>query len=188
MKITINTDILRRHNLSLGEFLILLLGYYDIDYATCHDKVVDKSLAEKNLFKDIGVVLSDNSKNLIAKILMESDDKAINSGIDFDGLASKLMNLYPDGIKPGKTYSWRGTVDDIAQKLRILVVRYDFLFTEEETIAAVKEYINSFKAPYQYMHTLKNFLLYTSKDSQGHWEMESMFMTIIENRRESGDV
>lgn len=184
MKITINTDILGRHNLSLGEFLIMLLGYYDLDYATYYEQLAGKKIIGKNLFKEMGITLSNNSKDLIAKILMESDDKAINSGIDFDNLAIKLMDLYPNGIKPGKTYPWRGTIDEIAQKLRILVVRYDFLFTEEEAIAAVQEYVNSFKAPYQYMHTLKNFLLYTSKDSQGHWEMESIFMTIIENNRE----
>ena len=183
MKITINTNILKRHNLSLGEFLIMLLGYYDLDYSTYYEQLSEKNIIGKNLFKEMGITLSDNIKNLIAKILMESDDKTVNSGIDFEELASKLMELYPDGIKAGKTYSWRGTTDDIAQKLRILVVRYDFQFTETEAIDAVKEYINSFKAPYQYMHTLKNFLLYVKKDNQGCLEMESLFMTIIENNR-----
>lgn len=183
MKITINTDILKRYNLSLGEFLVMLIGYYDIDYQNCHNNIIKKLFAEKNLFKEMGVILSNNSKDLIAKILMESDDKAINSGINFESLAKTLQQIYPYGIKAGKTYEWRGKTEEIAQKLRTLVVKYDFQFTEHEAIDATKEYVSSFTTPYQYMHTLKNFLLYTTKDSQGHYAMESLFMTIIENNR-----
>lgn len=185
MKLTINTEVLKRHNLSLGEFLVMLLGYYDIDFQDSHNSIIKKSIADKNLFKELGIILSNNSKNLIAQILMESDDKVINSGIDFEDLAKQLMNIYPNGIKAGKTYSWRGTEEEIAQKLRTLIVKYDFTFTEQEAIDATKEYVFSFTAPYQYMHTLKNFLLYNTKDHQGHWEMESVFMTIIENNREN---
>lgn len=184
MKITINTDILKKHHLSLGEFLVMLLGYYSIDIKECQNTIIKKHLAENNLFKDTDIILSNNNKDLVAQILMESDDRAINSDIDFNELAYQLQQLYPDGNKSGKTYPWRGIVDEIAQKLRTLVVKYNFSFTKEEAINAVKEYIASFTPPYQYMHTLKNFLLYTSKNGQGHWEMESLFMTIIENNRE----
>ena len=184
MKITINTDILKKYNLSLGELLVLLMSHYGESFYESYDSLVTKGLAGKNLFKEFTPVLSDNSKSLIAKILMESDERAINSGIDFESLAIKLQEIYPDGIKAGKTYKWRGNTEEIAQKLRVLVVSYDFQFTEEEAINATKDYVNSFKAPYQYMHTLKNFLLYISKDSQGHREMESLFMSTIENNRE----
>lgn len=179
MKITINTQILRKHNLSLGEFLVLLLGYYDIDIQNYQNNIIKKSLAEKNLFKDTDIILSNNSKDLIAQILMESDEKVINSKIDFNKLAYQLQQLYPDGIKAGKTYSWRGTTEEIAQKLRILVVKYDFIFTPEEAINAVKEYISWFNKPYKDMHILKNFILGINKDKM----MESIFMTIIENNR-----
>lgn len=187
MKITINTEVLKRYKLSLGEFLVLLLSHYKQDYISSYDSLVNKGLAEKDLFKEFSPVLSDNTKNLVARILIESDDKAINCGLDIEGLAKKLQELYPDGIKAGKTYKWRGELDEITFKLLTLIVRYDFLFTEEEAIAAVKEYVSSFQAPYQYMHTLKNFLLYVSKEASGHYEVESMFMTIIENNRGGSD-
>lgn len=176
-------DILKKHNLSLGEFLVLLMSHYGESYIDSYDSLVTKGLAGKNLFKEFTPILSDNTKNLVAQILMESDDRIINCGIDIDSLAIRLQELFPNGIKPGKTYPWRGKTEEIAQKLRALIVKYDFLFTEEEAIDAVKEYVGSFMAPYQFMHTLKNFLLFTKKDSQGHYEMESIFMTIIENNR-----
>lgn len=182
MKITINTEILKRHNLSLGEFLVMLLGYYDIDIQNCQNNIIKKYLAEKNLFKDIGIILSNNSKDLVAQILMESDEKAINSGINFNDLAYQLQQLYPNGIKTGKTYSWRGTTKEIAQKLRTLVVKYDFMFTTEEAVNAVKEYISWFNKPYTNMHILKNFLLWTKDNS-----MESVFMSIIDNNRDKSN-
>lgn len=183
MKITINTEILKKHHLSLGEFLLMLIGYYNVDYQECYNSIIEKSIVEKNLFKELGIILSNNSKDLIAKILMESDEKAVNSSIDFDSLAEKLQQLYPQGIKAGKTYEWRGKTEDIAQKLRVLVVVHNFSFTEQEAIDAVKEYVSSFTPPFTCMHTLVNFILCNKKNSTGHYEMESLFMTIIENKR-----
>lgn len=186
MKFTINTNILSKNNLSLGEFLLLLMGYYEVDYADTFDALVKKGLIEQNLFKSMSAVLSNNSKNLIARILMESDDKAINSGIDFDNLAETLQSLYPKGLKPGTTHEWRGKTEEIAQKLRTLIVKFDFQFTEEEAIAAVKEYVDTFK-DYKYMSILRNFILTTRKDSEGRLEIESLFMTIIENNRKDNE-
>lgn len=183
MKLSIDTNVLKKYQLSLGEFLVLLMSHYDINYIDSYDLLVNKGLADKNLFKEFCPILSDNIKSLVAKILIESDDKVINCSIDIDELAIKLQALYPDGVKAGKTYTWRGDTDEIAFKLRTLIAKYDFSFTEEEAINAVKEYVDSFKAPYQYMHTLKNFLLFIKKN-QGCYEMESIFMSIIENNRE----
>jgi hypothetical protein len=186
MKITINTDVLRKYNLSLGQYLVLLSSYYNIDCQGIQNELVNQGLAERDLFKEFPPVISDNTKNLIAKIMVESDDRAVQSGIDFDKLALHLQAFYPDGIKPGKTYPWRGNAEEIAQKLRTLVVKYNFTFTIEEANQAVEEYVASFKAPYTYMHTLKNFILYTKKEN-GKYEMESLFMTIIENNREQNE-
>lgn len=182
MKITINTEVLKKYNLSLGEFLTLLLGHYDVDVGTMQESLIKKRLVDPNLFKEYSVVLSDNTKNLVARILMESNEKAVKSGLDFEKLATTLQNLYPVGCKPGTSYPWRGDTEDIAQKLRVLVVNYDFSFTEEEAVAATKEYVESFKNPKR-MHLLKNFLLTSRRDDNGKFELESMFMTIIENNR-----
>lgn len=183
MKIQIDTEILKKYDLTLGQFLILLSCYYDLDYKTIQEELHTKGLIEKNLFSDFPPIISNNTKELITKIIIESDDKLLNCGIDdFEELALKLQSYYPDGIKPGKTYSWRSTVDNVVRSLRILVARYNFRFTQEEAIQAVKEYVSSFQPPYTYMHTLQNFIFY-SKKKEGQCEIESLFMTIIENNR-----
>ena len=179
MKITINTNILKKHNLSLGEFLLLLIGYYDIDLQATHASILEKLLAEPNVMKKMGIVLSNNSKDLVAQILMESDDRAIQSGLDFEDLALKLMQCYPDGYKPGSTHLWRSNISAIAQKLRVLVVVHNFTFTEKEAIAAVQSYLNSFEKIDQQVHTLRSFLLWTKDNG----DIESLFMTYIENDR-----
>lgn len=185
MKITINNDILKKYNITFGEFIVLLGSYYNFDYKNVHEGLEKKKLIEKNLFSDYPPIISDNTKKLIAKILAESSDAVQNCPIsDFEDLAERLQYCYPDGIKAGKTYPWRSDIETIAQKLRTLVAKYGFTFTEEEAIEATAEYVQSFTPPYTYMHTLRNFILFNKKDASGHYEMESIFMTIIENNRE----
>lgn len=182
MKIPINTEVLKKYDLSLGQFLVLLSGLYNLDYSSIQKELEERGLVERNLFSDFPPVLSENSKNLVANIIVESDNRLLDCPIkDFETLAKKLQECYPDGIKPGKTYSWRGDTETIAQKLRALVARCNFTFTEEEAVDAVREYVSYFCPPYTYMHTLRNFLLY----SKG--ETESLFMTIIENNRAEQD-
>ena len=188
MKITINTDVLKKYNLSLEQYIVLLVSYYGIDCQKVYDDLVKEGLVEKNLFHDFPPIISDNIKNLVAKIMVESDDKVTNCPIkDFEGLAKVLQSLYPYGVKTGKTYSWRGDTDVIAQKLRTLIAKYNFTFTKEEAVDAVTEYVNSFQFPYTYMNTLRNFLLYTKRDDSGIIDVESQFMSIIENNRDKNE-
>ena len=182
MKITIDMDVLKRHGFTWPEFQGLLAAYAGYPLDREQKSLEEKGLVQRDLFRSFPPVLPDNTKDLVAAILMESDEKAKASGIDFDGLARKLIDIYPKGNKPGTTYSFGGTPKEIAQKLRVLVVRYNFMFTEEEAIEATKEYVGQFKE-YKHMHLLRNFLLKTLRDEYGHIEIDSMFMTIIENHR-----
>lgn len=187
MKLTINTDVLRKYNLNLKEFLVLLIGYYDLGYKEELEALTKRGLVEKNLFSELPPILSDNTKNLVARIMVESDDKVVNCGIDFEELADAMRKCYPEGVKTGTTYNWQGTKEEIVQKLMTLVTKYNFIFTEEEAIRAVMEYVHSFK-DYKFMHLLRNFILTIKRDETGHCEMESMFMTIIENNREADEI
>lgn len=184
MRITIDTAVLKKYNLSLEQYLILLSSYYNLDYDNIQKELEARELTNKNLFSNFPPVISDNTKNMVARIIVESDEKINHCGIeDFEALAIKCQQLFPDGIKAGKSYPWRGKTEEIAQKLRTLVVKYNFTFTEEEAINAVQEYVSSFQSPYTYMHTLRNFILYTKREGN-EFTMESIFMSIIENNRE----
>ena len=181
MRITIDTAILSKHNLNLGEFLVLLLGHYGFNFNECFGSLVDNKLADIDKFTMGNIVLSNNSKNLITRLLLECDEKIKKSPVkDFYALAALLRVIYPYGYKAGTTYPWRSTVNDVAQKLMCLVVVHGFVFTEDEAIKATKEYVNSFKGDRSHMKLLNYFILRTKKEQQ---EIESDFMTIIENNR-----
>lgn len=179
MKITIDTEILQRNNFTLGEFLVMLFGYCDVKYKGNFDKLVEKSIISKNLFDKDSMVLSNNTRDLIAKVLIESDAKVMGYELNFEELAKKLQDIYPKGNKPGTTYNWGDNTTVIAFKLRTLVAKYGFIFTEDEAIKATKEYVESFEDDNKNMRLLKYFILRTSKDDS----IDSMFMTIIENNR-----
>lgn len=183
MKITIDTNILKKYNLTLGEFLVLLIGYKGLSYTKSCESLKEKDLIQPDLFEHTNIVLSNNTKNLVSKIITESSIMLTSVNIDFEDLAAKLMDLYPSGNKSGTTYPWRGNIEEIAQKLRTLVAIYNFQFTEEEAIDATKEYLSSISEFDKFTLLLKNFILNVKTDESGNKEINSLFMTIIENRR-----
>lgn len=180
MKFTVNTDVLQHEHLTMGEFLVLLIGYYSVNYKECLDRLITNKLVSTNVFNPNEIVLSNNTKDLVTSILVSSDDKITNSNMDYTALAKKLQALYPKGNKSGTSYSWISLTPLIAQKLRTLVVEYNFSFTEQEALRATEEYVKSFSDDKSHMQLLKYFILKTSKYN----DMESMFMTIIENNRQ----
>lgn len=182
MKITIDTDVLARYNLNIGQFIVMLMAYFDTDYHANMEELSYKKLIDIDHFKRNSMVLSDNSKNLVAKIITECDPRLKESPVrDFEDLAFKLQSIYPTGMKEGTTYWWRGTIAEIAQKLRVLVTVHGFIYTEKEAVNATKAYVYSFqeKGDYTHMKLLKYFLLRTKGN-----EISSDFMSIIENNRE----
>jgi hypothetical protein len=94
-----------------------------------------------------------------------------------------MRDLYPKGYKPGTTYPWRDSVAVIVGKLKTLVSKYRFYFTEDEAISATKEYIDTYKNDNKFMKLLKYFILKTDTDGGGNRQIKSDFMTIIENNR-----
>ncbi len=84
MKITINTEVLKKEHLSMKEFLVMLIGYYDVNYKKTLDKLIGDDTLNKHVFNPCGMILSNNTKNQVAKILLESDERANSLGIDYD--------------------------------------------------------------------------------------------------------
>lgn len=181
MKITIDTKVLQEEHLTVGEFLVMLMGFYHERYSSCYNRLENKGticIDVFNALNDDFMMLSDNTKNLITSILVRSDPKVRESKINFMELAGKLQDLYPSGNKPGTTYPWREDRNIIAQKLMTLVAVHEFSFTEEEAVRATKEYVDSYDGNYGQMQLLRYFILKTKNG-----EVNSMFMTLIENNR-----
>lgn len=181
MKLTIDEYILDKYNLSLNEFLVLYLSANSVNIKSCMESLIKKGLAYKDMFYADSIVVSNNIKDTVSSIIIESDKNIIDKDQQFTDLANKLRELYPAGRKEGTTYMWRGTTAEIAKKLKTLVVKYGYSFTEEQVIKATKEYINSFNGNYKRMRLLKYFILKSEKDADDNINVISELMSFIEN-------
>ena len=149
MKLTIDQTILDKNNLTLEEFLVLYLGAKDVDIESVSQSLIAKGLANKDLFFNGRIVVSDKVKDLISTISIDSDKNVIDKDSEFTELATELREIYPAGRKDGTTYMWRGTTAEVAKKLKTLVVKYGFTINKEDVIKATKEYVSSFNGNYK---------------------------------------
>ena len=181
MKLTIDQTILDKNGLTLEEFLVLYLGAKDVDIASVSQSLIAKGLADKDLFSNGRIVVSDKVKDLVSTISIDSDKNVIDKDSEFTDLATELRGIYPAGRKDGTTYMWRGTTTEVAKKLKTLVVKYGFTINREDVIKATKEYVSSFNGNYKYMQLLKYFILKTDRSTG---EIRSDFMSYIDNENQ----
>lgn len=181
MKLTIDQTILDKYNISIGEFMILYLSANSIDIKECIESIIKKNLADRNLFSENSIVVSDKVKDLITTIIIDSDKNVIDKDSEFLELANEMRELYPKGKKEGTTYLWRGTTAEVAKKLKTLVVKYGYSFSKEQVLKATKEYVNSFNGNYKRMRLLKYFVLKSERDADDNINIISELMSLIEN-------
>lgn len=181
MRLTIDQSVLDKHGLTLEEFMVLYLASNSVNMQLCMDNLVAKGFADKDLFSEGSIVVSDKVKELVSTIAIDSDKSVIDKDDEFIELANELRELYPAGRKEGTTYMWRGTTAEIAKKLKTLVVKYKYSFTKEQVIKATKDYINSFNGNYKKMRLLKYFILKSERDADDNINVISELMTLIEN-------
>lgn len=182
MRWSIDEKVLAENNLTLNEYLFLLFNARGGDVHECITSLVSKGWGGEDLFDDTKVVLSDKARENALNILVDSDKLVEDKQDDFEALAEKLKEIFPEGRKAGTTYSWRGSTAEVARKLKNLVVKYGCRFTHEEAIEATKAYVASFNGDYKYMKLLKYFLLKTPRNNNGDVEIESDFMAYLENK------
>lgn len=185
MDFHINKETLAKSGISVDMAFYLASIYFDrpytydtFDVASKQGLITYNHLDRYNL--PIQPKLTREGVELVESIFLNSEFKG-DKGIDtdrYDELADKLRELYPKGRKEGTSYLWRDSHAKIANKLRTLVKKYNFKFTDEQAISATKRYIESFNGNYSYMQLLKYFILKKDKDTG---EENSQLMSYIEN-------
>jgi hypothetical protein len=183
MTITVNDKILEQYNLSVEEFLLLYICSKEYNLKELLDIIIAKGYADKDLYDSNRAVVSNAIKEVISTVIIDSDKAVIGKDSDFLRVANKLREIFPKGRKDGTTYMWRDSTAVIAKKLKTLVAKYEFEFTEEDAIDATKRYVESFNGNYRYMQLLKYFILKT--DMNG--DIKSDFMSLIENKEDDID-
>lgn len=184
MKINVEESVLKKYGISMQEFVALLVSYYDVDIAQCNKNLIAKGLAAKNLYLKEGIVIGSKAEELMANIIIDSSEKQLHDDAFYENLATKMQELYPKGKKPGTSYMWRGTVIEIAKKLKTLSVKYGYKLEEERVLKATENYVNSFNGDYQRMRLLKYFILKNEVDSDGNTVTVTDLMSYIENEKD----
>lgn len=182
MKLVIDESTCKKDNLSLGELLLLFSYYNDINLFEYKDILI-----KKGLITEYGDELNYDNIRVTNKGATKLEDYIIDSNSNkeehdrFTALAEQLREIFPKGRKEGTTYMWRSTTAEVAKKLKTLVIKYKFTFTDEQAIEATKAYVESFGGNYKLMRLLKYFILKAVRDEDGNIEVVSEFMNLIEN-------
>lgn len=146
-------------------------------YATDFDK--------EPSYKHVSWSLVEKGKQALANNCLK--DPQINKKISnknlakrFYALAPKLMEIYPQGIKPGTSLQWRGNQKSIAERLLKVYLQQEF--TDEEAIKATKAYVQSFNGDYTTMRVLLYFIC-KNVIKGGEVEKTRDFLSYVEDIR-----
>lgn len=168
MKYIFDTKIVAKAGLTIPEFMFLLF----VKSGGSLNKELP-SLTNK------GAYISDNItprwSDICDKVLLDSE-KAVPTDGEMEGIALKMMEIFPTGKKPGTQYYWRGNKREILLKLRTFFKLYGSKYTEEEILDATYRYVDSFHGDYKFMRLLKYFIW---KKDEG--EEISELATFIDN-------
>lgn len=175
MKLTIDSKACENNGLTLEEFIILFLFTKKVDVNEIINSLVEKKVAGRDLFSDNSLVLGSKTKQLIEKIILESNDSVKNNTERIKNLAKTLQEMYIQGKKAGTQDYFKGSSAEIIQRLKRFFAEYGE-FTDEQIIEATKKYIASFNGDYKFAQLLKYFI---SKKVDG--ERGSRLLSYIEN-------
>lgn len=184
MTISINEKVLDKYNLTLDEFLVLYLCSREVDVEATIQKLIKMGIVDRDIYNKISAVVSNNTKELITSIIIDSDKAVINKDEEFLTLADKMRAIFPEGRKAGTTYYWRDSVQVIAKKLKTLVAKFEIQLTEDIVLDATRRYVESFNGVYTYMQLLKYFILKTDKTTG---DIRSELLSYIENGEQDAD-
>lgn len=181
MRFTIDTQEVKDRGVSAEIFLSILPLYFGLN-------ITKKTLEEANKLgfnrKDVnGYSISISGKNLLDSVFMCGEYQTSKTTLEYREIAKLLTGLYPRGFKEGTKLSWRGSIIDVADRLRVIEKKSGLSFSKEEYVYATEEYIDSFEDDITFMQILPYFVFKGHIDRDGDSEWHSTLLDILENRR-----
>jgi len=71
----------------------------------------------------------------------------------------QLREIFPKGLKPGTNNPWRDHPSIIKDRFKLLKKHFGYEIDQEEVLEATKKYVESFAGDYDFMRTLKYFII-----------------------------
>ena len=158
MNLVLNTKVLKKFGLSTEDLCLLIY---------CNKNILPRKFVTNNKeiekLWDYGFL--DRSKKgfklnkaRLLRVIITMRESSNNITQRAASLAPKLMELFPEGKKPGTSLYWRGNRMEISNKLKKFLSVYGEDFSDEQIIKATSNYVKSFNGFYSYMRVLKYFI------------------------------
>jgi hypothetical protein len=158
MKYIIDEEIAKKHGLSVAELMLLAV----IQQCSQPSQLI-ASLTEKECLVEVGdhYHVTQHWADEMASVLLESDE-SVPSQDRVLTLVQKMKEYFPKGLKVGSA-AWRGNDRELTLRMKKFFKLYGNKWSDEQILAATKEYVESFNGDYRFMQILKYFILKSKK-------------------------
>lgn len=183
MTICLSKEGCQKNQISIGEVLLLLSIYNDVNLNTAQELLIEKGYITANrdsLFNQIGWRLTKKGAEIIDSVIIDSDKKN-KPDERYTQLAIKLKEIFPKGKKSSTNYYWAEGVALIVRRLKLFFKKYGDTYTDEQIIKAAEKYVQGFNGDYTYMRLLKYFIFKEKIGAAGEVEGDSELISYIEN-------
>lgn len=183
MKLTIDSAVIDKYNMTVQEFLTLMLVIHRVNLNEAKKALISKGYVISAIDFDSGTDFERTKLGVDTynNIILESSPQSMATEERLKNLATKLKEIYPKGKKDG-TWYWADGVAVIARRLQIFFHKYDkkMELTDEQIIKATQKYVDEMIGKPD-MRLLKYFIFKEAIGKGGDVEPTSDLLSYIEN-------
>jgi len=183
MKLTIDSAVIDKYNMTVQEFLTLMLVIHRVNLNEAKKALISKGYVISAIDFDSGTDFERTKLGVDTynNIILESSPQNMATEERLKNLATKLKEIYPKGKKDG-TWYWADGVAVIARRLQIFFHKYDkkMELTDEQIIKATQKYVDEMIGKPD-MRLLKYFIFKEAIGKGGDVEPTSDLLSYIEN-------
>lgn len=183
MKLTIDSAVIDKYNMTVQEFLTLMLVIHRVNLNEAKKALISKGYVISAIDFDSGTDFERTKLGVDTynNIILESSPQNMATEERLKNLATKLKEIYPKGKKDG-TWYWADGVAVIARRLQIFFHKYDkkMELTDEQIIKATQKYVDEMIGKPD-MRLLKYFIFKEAISKGGDVEPTSDLLSYIEN-------
>lgn len=183
MKLTIDSAVIDKYNMTVQEFLTLMLVIHRVNLNEAKKALISKGYVISVIDFDSGTDFERTKLGVDTynNIILKSSPQNMATEERLKNLATKLKEIYPKGKKDG-TWYWADGVAVIARRLQIFFHKYDkkMELTDEQIIKATQKYVDEMIGKPD-MRLLKYFIFKEAIGKGGDVEPTSDLLSYIEN-------
>lgn len=192
MTISLNDKVIAASDVSLGEALLIIAIQNGVNFQEAEKSLKAKGFIsvayDPNTHLPIGHFVTNRGRDAINTVILNSDKNVGTPEVvkRIEALVPQMQAIYPEGKNFNGQY-WRGNKTDIKKKLQTFFKKYGNEFTDEQILAATREYVSGFNGDYKFMRLLQYFI-WKEETKDGTKVSISELANYIENAGQEGDL